>query len=336
MIPGVSRLGKNEKKLSTRISVIKSIHHRSKAEAEEEECLNRHLGEWDIKGCEQTEGDDNVAGILIEEGSKKVCRQNLSFDSPIIERSLGSPVKVSSPGLESVLKPNNIGMVKGGWFPSLENWWADLRGLSTEGVAGGILSCVPRLSWYVTFKIEGVRVGESAGCGDVLSNEVGIIRAIFSGPTEVKGREFTVLIAMKVALEIFLQSAWRSKAYLIIATDSNLVQRWVSNSFICPCYRWPLLLEIENLLRVVGSVQISFVPKTDFSLAGTLAIDGLNRTNMFKAWCLGHCFDPALLGEKSTWLSIWFFGGEPCRNVPLQKMIVADAVLRCLVGLSSF
>ncbi|KAK8686661.1 hypothetical protein V6N13_125684 [Hibiscus sabdariffa] len=87
MIPGVSRLGKNEKKLSTRISVIKSIHHRSKAEAEEEECLNRHLGEWDIKGCEQTEGDDNVAGILIEEGSKKVCRQNLSFDSPIIERA---------------------------------------------------------------------------------------------------------------------------------------------------------------------------------------------------------------------------------------------------------
>ncbi|KAK8993530.1 hypothetical protein V6N11_033625 [Hibiscus sabdariffa] len=49
---------------------------------------------------------------MIEEGSKEVCRQNLSLDSPIVERSLGNPAEVRSPGLKEDVKPNNVAHCK--------------------------------------------------------------------------------------------------------------------------------------------------------------------------------------------------------------------------------
>ncbi|KAK8601317.1 hypothetical protein V6N12_051154 [Hibiscus sabdariffa] len=58
--------------------------------------LNRHLGEWDIKGVEQIKSGASGAGVLREEGSQEAFHQNLSLDSPIIERLVGKPEKVGS------------------------------------------------------------------------------------------------------------------------------------------------------------------------------------------------------------------------------------------------
>ncbi|KAK8667971.1 hypothetical protein V6N13_105443 [Hibiscus sabdariffa] len=166
--------------------------------------------------------------------------------------------------------------------------WLIARWLLSEDVDGCLAAWSPLFLESavetVTFCIVGVQVGDRAGCGGVLSNEVGTIRAIFSGPTEVKGREFSVLIALKVALVSFLLSAWHGKVALVVGTDSNLVQKWVNDFSLCSWCWWPLLLEIKKLLRDVGRVQICYFPKLESGIAGALAVDGMYRTNMFKAW----------------------------------------------------
>ncbi|KAK8697627.1 hypothetical protein V6N13_113768 [Hibiscus sabdariffa] len=177
---------------------------------------------------------------------------------------------------------------KGGWSSCLEDWWDNLRRLLSKKVDGCLVVRSPLILESavetVNFSIVGVRVGDKAGCGGVLSNEAGTIRAIFLGPTEEKGREFSVLIALQVALESFLLSAWRGKAALVVRTDSKLVQNWVNDFSLCPWCWWPLLLEIKKLMKDVGSVQICYCPKMECGLAGVLVVDGSNRANMFKAW----------------------------------------------------
>ncbi|KAL4348781.1 hypothetical protein GQ457_17G018770 [Hibiscus cannabinus] len=67
-------------------------------------------------------------------------------------------------------------------------------------------TCLSSLSSLVRFSIDGVFLKNSAGCGGVLKNQNGKIKAIFSGPVNCVGLDFSRLSAIKSAMEIFIEA----------------------------------------------------------------------------------------------------------------------------------
>ncbi|KAL4301919.1 hypothetical protein GQ457_10G006200 [Hibiscus cannabinus] len=106
----------------------------------------------------------------------------------------------------------------------------------------------------------------SAGCGGVLKNQNGEIKAIFSGLVNCVGLDFSRLSAIKSAMEIFIESDWMDKVELIIEV-------W-----------WKVFDDIDRLSRRIGHVKFVFNQSSYHGMEACLAKDGINRKSFFKAW----------------------------------------------------
>ncbi|KAK8636133.1 hypothetical protein V6N13_004842 [Hibiscus sabdariffa] len=61
---------------------------------------------------------------------------------------------------------------------------------------------------YVKFNVDVVAKEGIAGRRGILRTEEGVLRAIFLGPMERLGNDFTELIAIKTVLYVFNQAKW--------------------------------------------------------------------------------------------------------------------------------
>ncbi|KAL4384698.1 hypothetical protein GQ457_15G025740 [Hibiscus cannabinus] len=157
-------------------------------------------------------------------------------------------------------------------------WWDDPIASLGPSNSELLQDWIPPESGCMKFNVDGSFNTVAAGCGGVLRSSNGDMRAIFSGPVEYFGSDFAELMAVKTALSIFLEAGWMGKVHLIIESDSQVVLNWISNPLLRPWKWWCFFDEIENLVRKLGSVNFSYIPRNRNNLADHLAKAGIGRS----------------------------------------------------------
>ncbi|KAK5847239.1 hypothetical protein PVK06_003543 [Gossypium arboreum] len=139
-------------------------------------------------------------------------------------------------------------------------------------------------SWMVKIHRQWVEFEEKAGCGGILRDIEGPARALFSGAVVANITEEAEIEAVKIALDVFTAMNWKPKESLIIEVGSVVAFAWCVNKAL---RLWSLLsvfAEFESAILKVGTVVFSLADRKGNVLASSLAIAGVNRPQMFKAW----------------------------------------------------
>ncbi|XWS32981.1 hypothetical protein CRYUN_Cryun22dG0037900 [Craigia yunnanensis] len=79
--------------------------------------------------------------------------------------------------------------------------------------------------------INGVVSGKTrnVGCGGVLRDSNGLVRGVFYGPLGVVDSNIAEMLAIKIALQVFLYSPWIKDHALIVESDSKVAVEWICN-----------------------------------------------------------------------------------------------------------
>ncbi|KAL4304545.1 hypothetical protein GQ457_10G006180 [Hibiscus cannabinus] len=73
----------------------------------------------------------------------------------------------------------------------------------------------------------------------------GDVRALFAGPVELLGAEYAELMAIRLALSIFIEANWVGKTFLIVESDSQVVINWIANMSSRPWRWWNIFEELD-------------------------------------------------------------------------------------------
>ncbi|MBA0844331.1 hypothetical protein Goarm_001432 [Gossypium armourianum] len=145
------------------------------------------------------------------------------------------------------------------WWICPYRSWCDLK----KSGMGGMFWCPPRYGW-VKFNVSGVANEDEVECGGVLRDLDGVARALFSGLVAAKDSITAEVGAIIIALDVYLAMGWKGKGSLIIEIGSNE--------------------DIENRMIRVGNVSFLKAEKHGNEMAYALALAGIKRPGMFKAW----------------------------------------------------
>ncbi|XP_017624599.1 uncharacterized protein LOC108468219 [Gossypium arboreum] len=134
------------------------------------------------------------------------------------------------------------------------------------------------------FIVNGVEFKEKAGYGGILRDMEGSARALFSGAVVTNIAEEAEIGVVKIALDVFVAVNWKPKESLFIEVGSVVAFAWCVNKALRPLSLLPFFAEIESAILKVGNVVFSLVDRIGNVLASSLAMAGVNRQQMFKAW----------------------------------------------------
>ena len=98
-----------------------------------------------------------------------------------------------------------------------------------------------------------------AGCGGILRNERERILALFSGPLGILDSNIVEVMAIKVALGMFVRSIWKGKFGLVIESNSMIAIRWCSDKDNRPWKLWGVFDVIDKLLEDIGNVTLAHI-----------------------------------------------------------------------------
>ncbi|KAK9019400.1 hypothetical protein V6N11_053924 [Hibiscus sabdariffa] len=142
---------------------------------------------------------------------------------------------------------------------------------------------LPAHEGAVKFNVDGSFLLNRVGCGGVLRNHKGEVIAIFSGPVDCFGTDYSELVAVKMVLNLFKETNMFGKARLVIESDSQIVLKWLQNFSTRPWKLWSLFEEIDRNLKEIPGTIFVFVPRARNSFADFLAKSGAKRNELFKA-----------------------------------------------------
>ncbi|TYH73264.1 hypothetical protein ES332_D05G316900v1 [Gossypium tomentosum] len=131
-------------------------------------------------------------------------------------------------------------------------------------IIGGLFWYPSAYGW-VKFNVSGVANEAEAGCGGVLRNLNGVARALFFSLVAAKDSIAAEIGAIIITLDVYLAMGWKGKGSLIIEIGSNE--------------------DIENRMDKVGNISFLKAEKHGNEVAFALALAGIKRPRMFKAWC---------------------------------------------------
>ncbi|TYH21186.1 hypothetical protein ES288_A04G023000v1 [Gossypium darwinii] len=137
---------------------------------------------------------------------------------------------------------------------------------------------------WLKFNVCGIELEDKAGCGGVLRDMEGVARVIFSGAVNVNNAEEAEIGAVKIALEVFLAMNWKPKESLFIKIGSLVALSWCVNKVLRPWSLQSAFAEIEIAMLKVGNVVFSLAGRKGIGIVFSLAMVGVNRTQIFKAW----------------------------------------------------
>ncbi|MBA0771130.1 hypothetical protein Gotri_019646, partial [Gossypium trilobum] len=109
----------------------------------------------------------------------------------------------------------------------------------------------------MSFNVAGVVVEEVAGSGGVLRDEKGVVLTLFSGKCGACGVEQAVVMAIKVAMEIFIDLMRKVNVPLIVEVELSSVSDWLKYRRLRPRSVRKLFADIEGGLWHL--VEIKFV-----------------------------------------------------------------------------
>ncbi|KAK8689263.1 hypothetical protein V6N13_087985 [Hibiscus sabdariffa] len=87
------------------------------------------------------------------------------------------------------------------------------------------------------------------------------------------------LFAVKVVLETFKKAGWASRSALTIELDNRVLINWLENTLQRPWSIAKYIAEIDSLVCGCVNVQFKLADILILAMAGSLALDGLSRTN---------------------------------------------------------
>ncbi|TYJ16272.1 hypothetical protein E1A91_A10G240700v1, partial [Gossypium mustelinum] len=153
-------------------------------------------------------------------------------------------------------------------WPKMSNLVCPVRSWSggKKFESGGSFWCPPCFG-RVKFSVSGVESEGDAGCGGVLRNSEGVVRAMFSGLCAARESSAAEVGVVCLALEVFLEMGWKGSCSLAIEVGSSDVNK-----------------DIESRVSIIGNVSFSRVDKHGNAMTFVLAAAGLKRQKMFKAW----------------------------------------------------
>ncbi|KAL4291457.1 hypothetical protein GQ457_14G013010 [Hibiscus cannabinus] len=114
--------------------------------------------------------------------------------------------------------------------------------------------------------------------------KMGVIGALFFGPTRAKGRDLAELFSVKTALEIFIKAGWVGVVKLVVESNSSVLLNWIENPLALPREGWSCLLDIDKASNLIGNICFRFVESDDNAMVSLLAMEGTNRGGVFSAW----------------------------------------------------
>ncbi|KAL4342376.1 hypothetical protein GQ457_08G032560 [Hibiscus cannabinus] len=126
------------------------------------------------------------------------------------------------------------------------------------------------LIWVKASKMDMVK--GRLGIGGNLGIVEGTIRALFWGKEKGFDSELVELLAMKKALDIFVEAGWCGYFELIIESSSSNVINWVKNFLSIPKRMWAIFIGVD---------AINFCPASIIA-----EVDGRSCANDFHHWML--------------------------------------------------
>ncbi|KAL4325602.1 hypothetical protein GQ457_11G004690 [Hibiscus cannabinus] len=174
-------------------------------------------------------------------------------------------------------------------------WWLNPSKSLIQGSKAATSEWLPPNEGFAKFNVDGSFSTLAAGCGGVLRTSEGNMRAIFSGPVACEGPDFAELMAVKIALLLFIQANWVGKVLLILESDSQLALHWIMNSDSRPWRWWKDFEEIDSLVKTIDQVKFDYVPRERNCLADNLAKAGVIPRWHFKfeaAWLIEDSCEP--------------------------------------------
>ncbi|MBA0864294.1 hypothetical protein Goshw_001440 [Gossypium schwendimanii] len=149
---------------------------------------------------------------------------------------------------------------------------------------GGLFWYPPRYVW-VKFNVSGVANEDEAGCGGVLRNSNGVARVLFFSLVATKDSIAAEIGAIIIVLDVYLAICWKGKGSLIIEIGSNEVFSWIEKKRLRPWILQSIFKDIKNRMDKVGNISFLKAKKHRNEMASALALAGIKRPGMFKAWC---------------------------------------------------
>ncbi|KAK9000739.1 hypothetical protein V6N11_081227 [Hibiscus sabdariffa] len=138
------------------------------------------------------------------------------------------------------------------------DWWTHPK-LSLASSSNVVTEWTPPDEGAVKFNVDGSVLLNRAGCGGVLRNHKGEVIAIFYGPAECFGADYSELVAIKMAFNLFKETNVFGKARLVIESDSQIVLNWLQNFLARPWKWWSLFEEIDRSLKEIPGTVTVFV-----------------------------------------------------------------------------
>ncbi|KAE8681632.1 hypothetical protein F3Y22_tig00111311pilonHSYRG00173 [Hibiscus syriacus] len=152
----------------------------------------------------------------------------------------------------------------------------------------------PPVSGQMKFNVDGSATNKLAGCGGILRTAEGYVVAMLFGPVTEINSDFAELIAIKIALDVFVESCWCGKTGLIVESDSKVVLNWIQNALARPC-RWGAIFQgIDVDAMKITEIKFAFLPRSTNNMADYLAKMGSKRKVLFKG-----------LGSVKTVFMLW-------------------------------
>ncbi|KAK8495688.1 hypothetical protein V6N12_005594 [Hibiscus sabdariffa] len=120
-----------------------------------------------------------------------------------------------------------------------------------------VMSWTPPPPGVLKLNVDGAvaSVGRAGGVGGLLRNSDRKCLLSFSRYVGQVPPLLAEILAIKIGLELFFNSAWRNVDRIIVESDNKVVVEWILNPVICTGIFSPLVKEIVSL---VGSNPISF------------------------------------------------------------------------------
>ncbi|KAK5819220.1 hypothetical protein PVK06_024191 [Gossypium arboreum] len=135
---------------------------------------------------------------------------------------------------------------------------------------------LPPYGW-LKLNVCGIAIEDKAGCGGILRDLEGIARGLFYGAADSY-----VVEEAEMALEVFASINWKSSNSLVIEVGSSVVFSWCINKGLRPWSLQTTFSKIEYAKRKVGTIVFSLVNRNSNDMTFSLALAGVNRTQVFK------------------------------------------------------
>ncbi|KAK5786901.1 hypothetical protein PVK06_041550 [Gossypium arboreum] len=138
-------------------------------------------------------------------------------------------------------------------------WWLSLSKCKSDSVNSKPITlswCYPPHGW-LKINVSGIVAKEATGCGGVLRDEEGTVRALFSGPCDAIDADAAKLGAIITMLDVIIEIGWRGSGLIIVEIGSVVAYKWLLNEDRRPWSQQTTFADMERRLACVGEVAFS-------------------------------------------------------------------------------